>query len=48
MLTKVFILIFVGEPLDFTKYRYIALFFEFPNGSICVMHIEGAPGFFEF
>ncbi|KAJ5640289.1 uncharacterized protein N7484_008151 [Penicillium longicatenatum] len=48
MPTKVFILVFVGEPLDFTKYRHTALFFEFSNGSTCAMHIEGAPGFFEF
>jgi hypothetical protein len=48
MPTKVFILVFVGEPLDYTKYRHTALFFEFTNGSTCAMHIEGAPGFFEF
>lgn len=48
MPTNVFILVFVGEPLDYTKYRHTALFFEFPNGSTCAMHIEGAHGFFEF
>jgi hypothetical protein len=48
MPTKVSILVFVGEPLDYTKYRHTALFFEFPNGSTCVMHVEGAPGIFEF
>ncbi|KAJ5343192.1 hypothetical protein MYU51_002481 [Penicillium brevicompactum] len=48
MPTKVSILIFVGDPLDYTKYRHTALFFEFPSGSTCAMHIEGGPGFFEF
>lgn len=48
MPTNISILVFVGEPLDFTKYRHTALFFEFPGGSTCAMHIEGAPGFFEF
>ena len=48
MPTNVFILVFVGEPLDYTKYRHTALFFEFPTGSTWVMHIIGAHGFFEF
>ncbi|OQE17624.1 hypothetical protein PENSTE_c020G09916 [Penicillium steckii] len=48
MSIKVSILVFKGDPLDYTKYRHTALFFEFPNGSTCTMHVEGAAGFFEF
>lgn len=48
MPTKVYILVWVGAPLDYTKYRHTALFFEFPDGSKCVLHIEEAPGIFEF
>lgn len=48
MPTNIYVLVFVGEPLDLTKYRHTALFFEFSNGSTCAMHIQGAHGFFEF
>ncbi|OQD68447.1 hypothetical protein PENDEC_c035G03162 [Penicillium decumbens] len=45
---KASILVFIGDPVDYTKYRHAALFFEFPNGSTCVMHVEGSPGEFVF
>lgn len=48
MPTKVSILVYFGDPVDFTKYRHTALFFEFPGGSTCAMHITGSPGLFEF
>lgn len=48
MPTNVSILVYVGSPLDYTKYRHTALFFKFSGGSTCAMHIEGAPGLFQF
>ncbi|RAH70031.1 uncharacterized protein BO66DRAFT_438736 [Aspergillus aculeatinus CBS 121060] len=39
MPTSVYILIYIGDPLDFTKYRHTGLFFE---------HTTGAAGIFEF
>ena len=48
MPTNVFILVYVGDPLDYAMYRHTALFFENSNGSTCAMHITGAHGFFEF
>ncbi|CAI7644862.1 unnamed protein product [Penicillium glandicola] len=48
MAIKAFILVFRGDPLDYTKFRHAALHFEFPNGTTCAMHVEGAPGIFEF
>lgn len=48
MPTKVFILVYVGDPLDYAMYRHTALFFEYPNGSTGAMHVTGAHGFFEF
>lgn len=48
MSTTMFILVFVGDPLDCPEYRHTALFFEFPNGSASAMHVEGGHGFFEF
>lgn len=48
MPTKVSILIFISNPFDYTKYRYMVLFFEFLNRSIYIIYIEGMPGFFVF
>lgn len=48
MLTNVSILVFVGDPLDYIQYRHTALFLEFPEGSTCLMDVEGAAGFFQF
>ncbi|KAJ5796422.1 uncharacterized protein N7518_004962 [Penicillium psychrosexuale] len=48
MSIKVFILVYSGDPLDYTKFRHTALHFEFPNGSTCAMHIVGSPGIFRF
>ncbi|OJJ38032.1 hypothetical protein ASPWEDRAFT_307648 [Aspergillus wentii DTO 134E9] len=47
MPTKAYIAVYIGDPVDFTKYRHTALFFEFPSYSL-LMHITGAQGFFEF
>lgn len=30
MPTKIYILIYIGSPLDYAKYRHTALFLEFP------------------
>lgn len=48
MPTIVSILVYVASPVDLPEYRHAALFLEFSNGSTCVLHIEGAPGIFEF
>lgn len=48
MPTKVSILVYAGDPLDFTKHRHTALFFAFPDKSVCLMHITGSPGIFRF
>ncbi|KAJ5152080.1 hypothetical protein N7492_010375 [Penicillium capsulatum] len=47
MPTQTSILIWRGEPLDFSEYRHTALFFKFPDGSNTVLQIEGTPGIFE-
>ncbi|KAJ5723343.1 hypothetical protein N7488_001378 [Penicillium malachiteum] len=41
MPTKAFILVFAGDPLDYTKYRHTGL-------STSLLHIEGSPGIFQF
>ncbi|CAI7669438.1 unnamed protein product [Penicillium palitans] len=33
MPTKVFILVYIGDPLDYTKFRHTALHMEFPEQS---------------
>lgn len=47
MPTKAYIAIYVGDPLDYTKYRHTALDFEFPSKPI-LLYIAGAPGIYEY
>lgn len=47
MPTKAYIAIYVGDQLDYTKYRHTALDFEFPSKPI-LLHIVGASGIYEY
>ncbi|OJJ08927.1 hypothetical protein ASPVEDRAFT_180655 [Aspergillus versicolor CBS 583.65] len=44
---KLFILIYKGDPLDYSEYRHTALYFHFPS-SRSIMHIVGCPGLFRY
>ncbi|KKK26881.1 hypothetical protein ARAM_001224 [Aspergillus rambellii] len=48
MTQKLFILIYKGEPLDYTEYRHTALYFQFASQSRSIMHIIGCQGLFQF
>ncbi|KAI9374200.1 Pyruvate/Phosphoenolpyruvate kinase-like domain-containing protein [Aspergillus egyptiacus] len=45
---KLFILIYKGEPLDYSEYRHTALYFHFASSSRSIMHVIGCPGLFRF
>ncbi|KAL4923130.1 uncharacterized protein BDV17DRAFT_296665 [Aspergillus undulatus] len=45
---KLFILIYKGDPLDYSEYRHTALYFHFASGSRSIMHVVGCPGLFRF
>ncbi|WEW59037.1 hypothetical protein PRK78_004505 [Emydomyces testavorans] len=51
MSTKVWILVYVGDPMDYSKYRHTSLYVEFDDDAEnegTVFHITGAHGFFKF
>lgn len=45
---KLFILIYKGDPLDYSEYRHTALYFHFASTSRSIMHVVGCPGLFRF
>ncbi|KAL4966390.1 uncharacterized protein BDV14DRAFT_198848 [Aspergillus stella-maris] len=45
---KLFILIYKGDPLDYTEYRHTALYFHFASGQRSILHVVGCPGLFRF
>lgn len=47
MSQKLFILIYKGDPLDYSEYRHTALYFHFPS-SRSIMHVVGCPGLFRY
>ncbi|KAJ0415048.1 hypothetical protein BJY00DRAFT_269486 [Aspergillus carlsbadensis] len=48
MTQKMFILIYKGEPLDYTEYRHTALYFHFASSTRAILHIIGCPGLFRY
>ncbi|KAL4919708.1 Pyruvate/Phosphoenolpyruvate kinase-like domain-containing protein [Aspergillus aurantiobrunneus] len=45
---KLFILIYKGDPLDYSEYRHTALYFHFASSTRSIMHVVGCPGLFRF
>ncbi|KAL4801776.1 Pyruvate/Phosphoenolpyruvate kinase-like domain-containing protein [Aspergillus unguis] len=45
---KLFILIYKGDPLDYSEYRHTALYFHFASSSRSIMHVVGCPGLFRY
>ncbi|CBF87485.1 uncharacterized protein ANIA_09369 [Aspergillus nidulans FGSC A4] len=43
-----FILVYKGDPLDYSEYRHTALYFQFASSSRSIMHVIGCPGLFRF
>ncbi|EER39184.1 conserved hypothetical protein [Histoplasma capsulatum H143] len=48
MPTKIFILVFKGDPVDLKKFRHTALYLEFAAGTHSMMHVTGTQGMFVF
>ncbi|RDW84038.1 uncharacterized protein DSM5745_04364 [Aspergillus mulundensis] len=45
---KLFILVYKGDPLDYSEYRHTALYFQFASSNRSIMHVIGCPGLFRF
>ncbi|PYH91122.1 hypothetical protein BO71DRAFT_56724 [Aspergillus ellipticus CBS 707.79] len=45
---RLFILVYKGDPLDYTEYRHTALYFQFAAQVRSVMHIIGTQGLYKF
>ncbi|KAK2797041.1 hypothetical protein FQN50_009344 [Emmonsiellopsis sp. PD_5] len=48
MPTDISILVYIGSPLDYVKYRHTAVFLRSTDGTKILMHVKGTSGLFEF
>ncbi|OAX78922.1 hypothetical protein ACJ72_06764 [Emergomyces africanus] len=48
MPTNISILVYIGSPLDYVKYRHTAVFLRSTDGTKILMHVKGTSGLFEF
>lgn len=48
MPTQVWILVYKGDPIDYTEYRHTGLFLQWPDATTSLLHVRGTQGIFEF